>query len=215
VEPNNPVIRENLGDAYFGLARYEESILEFKKAIALQASNADLYTNLGEALFYLKRYPEALEYFEKSASMQPNDQEIIGNLADGYRAAEQQKKSIETYDRAIVLANKDLDVNPRDITVLGCLAVYHAKKGDISLAQYYMHRARAIDSSSPELLYNEAIILVLAKRPDSALASLRNAFARGISPQQALLEPEFNELQNSPAFQKLVAEFQEKQKHTN
>jgi serine/threonine protein kinase/tetratricopeptide (TPR) repeat protein len=211
----NPIGHENIGTVYFLQAKYDEAIPEFKSAVDLQSTNAEVYTDVGLALLYLKRYSEALDYLEKAAQMNPNDQVTIGNLADGYRYKGQQKKSIEKYDRAIYLAQKELGVNPRDATVLGSLAVYYAKKGDANLAQHYIHNARAIDSSDPQLVYSEAVIRTLAKQPEFALKSLRNALEKGISPGQAMLEPEFNDLQNNPAFKKLVDEFLEKQKQTN
>jgi Flp pilus assembly protein TadD len=184
-------------------------------AIDLQSTNADVYTDMGEALLYLKRYDEALRYLEKAAQMQPNDQGIVGNLADGYRLTGKQKKSIETYDRAISLANKELNVNPKDATALGCLGVYYAKKGESVLAQHYIRRARAIDSSDMQLAYDEAVIRVLAKQPELALKSLRDALEKGISPEQANLDPEFSEYQNNSTFRKLLDEYFEKQKRAS
>jgi len=215
VEPTNPIIHENIGDVFFFKGRYNESIAEYEKAIALQSSSADVYSNLGEALLYLKRYPEALQALEKAAKMKPGDQTLIGNLADGYRWAGQQKKAVETYDRAITLATKDLDVNPRDATALGSLGLCYAKKGETSLAQHYIHSARAIDPSDMQLAYNEAVVRTLARQPELALKSLRTAFEKGVSPEQAMLDPEFSEIQNNPAFKKLVDEFLERQKQTD
>jgi tetratricopeptide (TPR) repeat protein len=215
LEPTNPIIHENIGDVFFFQGRFNESIPEYEKAIALQSSSAEVYSNLGEALLYLKRYPEALQALEKAAKMQPGDQTSIGTLADGYRWAGQQKKAVETYDRAITLATKDLDINPRDATALGSLGLYYAKKGETSLAQHYIHSARAINPSDMQLAYKEAVIRVLAKQPELALKSLRTAFEKGISPEQAMLDPEFNEIQNNPAFKKLVDEFLERQKQTD
>jgi serine/threonine protein kinase/tetratricopeptide (TPR) repeat protein len=214
LDPANPIGHENIGAIYFFQAKYNEALPEFKRAIDLQSTNADIYSDMGEALLYLKRYDEALQYLEKAAQMQPNDQAIVGNLADGYRLTGKQNKSIETYDRAISLANKELNVNPKDATALGCLGVYYAKKGESVLAQHYIRRARAIDSSDMQLAYAEAVIRVLARQPELAIKSLRDALEKGVSPEQANLDPEFSEYQNNPAFRKLLDEYFEKQKRT-
>jgi len=211
-DPTNPLGRQNIGVVYFSQGKYEESISEFESAITLQTSNPDVFSNLGLAYLYLGRYPEGLKVLEKSAEMSPNNDAIMGNLADGYRWSRQEKKAMATYDKAISLANKELEVNPKDATTLASLGLYHAKKGDLALAEHCLHRARSIDASDPQLIYDEAVVLVLANRPEPALASLRSAFEKGASPEQARLDPEFQSLRTNPAFQKLVSDFLEKPK---
>ena len=211
-EPSNSLGHQNIGAVYFQQGKYAESIPEFIRASELQSTDAANYSDLGEALLYLKRYSEALPYLEKSAQMKPNDQLIVGNLADGYRWTGEQKKSVDTYSRAISLANKDLAVNPRDTTALGSLAVYYAKLKKFDLAEHYIHRARSIDGLDVQLIYYEAIVFALADQPSMALDSLRLALDKGISPEQARLEPEFASLHSNPVFETLVNEFLEKSK---
>jgi serine/threonine protein kinase/tetratricopeptide (TPR) repeat protein/TolB-like protein len=204
LESTNPLGHQNIGAAYFLQGKFEESIPEFENAIALKSSDASIYSNLGLAYLYLKRYPEGLEKLRRAAEMRPNDELIAGNLADGYRWSRQKKKSIEEYNRAIALANKDLKVNPRNATALGSLGLYYAKKGDTSLARHCIHRARSIDASDVQLIYNEAVILALANQSAAALESLRSAIDKGISPEQPMLDPEFTSLHGNPDFEKLI-----------
>jgi serine/threonine protein kinase/tetratricopeptide (TPR) repeat protein len=211
LDPTNPIGRQNIGAVYYSQAKYEQSIPEFESAIALQSSNPDVFSNLGMADLILGRYTDGLKMLQKATNLRPNDQGILGNLADGYRWSGQQKKAMETYDKAISLANKDLDVNPKDAGTLGNLALYHAKKGNASLANYYIHRARSIDASDPQLIYNEAVTQALASQPDAAIESLRSALEKGVPPEQAMLEPEFSRLRMNPAFQKLLSDFPSKQ----
>jgi serine/threonine protein kinase/tetratricopeptide (TPR) repeat protein len=212
LDPTNAVVYQNIGAVYVSQGKYEESIPEFERAIALQSLDAEFYSDFGVALLYLKRYSEALYFLQKSAEMHPNDEAVIGNLADGYRWAGQQRKALKTYDRAISLANKELDVNPRDAAALGSLGSYYAKKGETSLAEHYIHRARSIDASDPQLVYDEAVIRTLANEPESAMESLRSALAKGISAEQAMLDPEFKSLRDNPVFKKLISDSLEKSK---
>jgi len=211
LDSTNPIGHQNIGVVYYSQAKYEESIPEFESAIVLQSSNPDVFSDLGLADLILGRYTEGLKMLQKSADMRPNDQAIIGNLADGYRWSGQQKKAMETYDKAIALANKELDVNPKDATILGSLGLYHAKKGNASLANYYIHRARSIDASDRQLVYNEAVMQALANQPGAAMESLRSALEKGVPPEQAMLDPEFSSLRTNPAFQKLISDFPSKQ----
>jgi serine/threonine protein kinase/tetratricopeptide (TPR) repeat protein len=211
LDPTNPIGHQNIGVVYYSQAKYEESIPEFVNAIGLQTSRPDVFSDLGLAYLILGRYAEGLKMLQKSAEMRPNDQAIIGNLADGYRWSGQQKKAMETYDKAIALANKELDVNPKDATILGSLGLYHAKKGNASLANYYIHRARSIDASDRQLIYDQAVMQALANQPGAAMESLRSALEKGIPPGQAMLEPEFGSLRANPAFLKLESDFPSKQ----
>jgi Flp pilus assembly protein TadD len=183
--------------------------VEFQKAIQLQPG-ADLYSDLGLALLYLRRYPEAITALEKSEQTHPNDEVVVGNLADGYRWSGQRERAKAAYDKAISLAIANLGVNPKDADVLGDLALYYAKTGQASLADYYIRQARLIDPTNPDLIYDEAVVCVVANQPAQAMNSLRLAFEKGFSPRQAKLDPELSPLQGKPEFQKLVAEYLDK-----
>ena len=69
-----------------------------------------------------------------------------------------------TYDKAIALAYKDLQVNPRAARLLGSLALYYAKKGDSAHALQFIHRARSIEPENISLLYEQAVVYCLADR---------------------------------------------------
>ena len=209
LDPDNYLGHQNTGNIYFQQAKYDQAIVEFRKAIELQP-DADLYSNLGVALLYLKRCPDAIEALEKSAEMHPNEEEVIGNLADGYRWCGQREKARTNYDKAISLAIANLGVNPRDANVLGDLALYYAKTDQASLAGYYIGQARSIDVSNPELIYEEAVVWVLANKPTQAIKSLRLALDKGFSPRRAKLDPDLSPLHGKPEFQRLVAEYLDK-----
>jgi len=212
LDPANPIGHQNIGVVYFLQGKFEQSIPEFERAMELQSDAAAVYSDLGLALLYLKRYSEAIPVLVKSAEMHPNDEAIIGNLADGYRWSGQSEKARETYDRAISLAQKQLRVNPKDSGTLGDLALYYAKTSEMPLAQYNIRRARSIDSSDVQLAYNEAVIRVLDGQAEPALESLRLALEKGVSPEQARLDPEFKSLQGNPAFKKLLDDFADRKK---
>jgi len=70
---------------------------------------------------------------------------LMGNLADAYRWYNQIEKANATYDRAIALAFKQLQVNPRDTSVMDELSLYYAKKGDAVQSLDFVHvAARAL-----------------------------------------------------------------------
>ncbi len=209
LEPNNAFGYVNIGAVYFQQGKYLECIPWFQKALALQPYFRT-YSNLGTVYFYLGRYNEAVPMFEKAVEMQPSDQKMVGNLADAYRWAGKKEKASGTYDRAITLALKELQVNPRKASTMGNLALYYAKKGDTTQASSFMRRARSIDPNNVQLIYYEAEIQSLASRPEEALKTLREAFQKGYSPEEAKSDPELKSLQSRPQFEKLVRDFSKK-----
>jgi serine/threonine protein kinase/tetratricopeptide (TPR) repeat protein/TolB-like protein len=197
---------ENIGTAYFGQGKYKEGIPYWEKAIAIRPSPS-LYSNIGTAYFYLQRYAESVAMFEKAVALNANDEMLLGNLADGYRWNGQKEKSLSTYDKAIALGYQELQVNPRNAGVMGDLAGYYAKKGDVAQATEWMSRARSIDPNNVQLVSQAAIVHTIANRPDEALKDLREAFQKGYSTEEARREPEFRSLQSRPEFTSLLAEF--------
>jgi serine/threonine-protein kinase len=206
LEPDNSFGYLNTGVVYFQLGKYDEAIPYFQRAIQLQPSSL-AYSNLGSVYFYLKRYSDSVPMFQKAVELNPNDQLTMGNLADAYRWSGQKDSAKATYEKAIALAYKQLEVNPKDTEALSCLALYYGKTGNSSQSVDFMHRARAINAADVDLIYQEAIVYTLANKPEDALKSLRTAFAKGYSAEEAKADPEFASLQGRPDFVKLIAEF--------
>jgi len=206
LEPDNSFGYLNVGAIYFQQGKYDQCIPFFQKALQIQPHFAT-YSNLGTAFFYLKRYAESVPMFEKAVEMSPNDPQMTGNLADAYRWSGQIEKANSTYERAISLAFKQLQVNPRDANVMDQLSLYYAKKGDAVHAVDFIRRARAINSSDVGMIYDEAVVYTATGRQPEAFKSLREALQKGYSIREAQNDPELASLQGRPEFAKLVAEF--------
>lgn len=206
LEPDNSFGYLNTGMVYFQQGKYDQCIPFFQKSLQIQP-HFMAYSNLGTAFFFLKRYAESVPMFEKAVEMNQNDSMMMGNLADAYRWSNQLDKANSTYDRAIALAFKQLQVNPRDATVLDGLGLSYAKKGDAVQALDFMRRARAVNPDDVSLIYDQAEVFAITGRSAEAVKSLREALQKGIALQQVQSDPEFTTLQVLPEFQKLVKEF--------
>jgi len=90
------------------------------------------------------------------------------------------------------------------------LGLLYAKKGDAANAQQYTNQARAINPDDVQLIYSEAQVQTMTGKPEEALKSLRLAFEKGYSAQEAWNDPELQKLQALPQFLKLVNEFTKK-----
>jgi serine/threonine protein kinase/tetratricopeptide (TPR) repeat protein len=211
LEPNNSFGYLNAGAVYFQQGKYDQCIPFYQKALQIQPHYMT-YSNLGTAFFYLKRYAESVPMFEKAVGMNPNDSMIMGNLADSYRWSGRRQEAADTYDKAIALAYKELQVNPRSASAMEYLALYYAKKGDTAHAMEFIQHALSIEPQNIALVYVQAVVYCLADRKADSLRVLREALRKGYSVEEAKSDPELGSLQDSPEFTKLVAEFSKSNK---
>jgi tetratricopeptide (TPR) repeat protein len=206
LEPGNAAAYLNIGVVYFREGKWVESIPAFQKSLEFE-QHEQAYSNLGTAYFYLKRYDDAVKMFEKAAALSPDSEFVIGNLADGYRWSGRTAEAKATFDKAIALAYKMLQVNPRDATTMEHLARYSAKQGDLASATTFIQRARAIDPADVSLLYTQALVDCLADKQQDALKYVSEAIQKGLSPQIARNDPELSKLQTRPEFSEIMNKY--------
>ena len=206
IEPDNGVGYGNLGGALLLAGKFKDAVPPLEKALQI-APNATRYSNLGTAYYYLQEYDLSVSLFEKATQLAPNSWMYVGNLADAYRMAGKKDVATGIYEKAISLGKKDLQVNPRSPMTMGGLGLWYAKKGDFQQAEQLIRGARAIDSSSVDLMYFQAQIATLANDPTAAISALQEAFKKGLRPDIALAEPDLKGLRSDPRFQKLVRDY--------
>ena len=128
----------NLGATYNSQGRYANAIGMLQHSISIRPT-ASAYTNLGNAYFYLHRYGEASGAYEEAVKLRETDYVLWWNLGDGYYwALGKRAQAIVAYRKAIALATKGPQVDPRDAYRLGVLAYCHAMLGERKPALSYL-----------------------------------------------------------------------------
>jgi Flp pilus assembly protein TadD len=206
LDPKNPYAYNNLGVVLVQSGKFQEAVEPLQKSLQF-SPDGQAYSNLGIAYFYLKQYDKAISAYEKAVQLLPTSDMFVGNLAEAYHLVGQKDRAQATFEQAISLAYRDLQVNPRDATTKGRLALWYGKKGDVRQALKFIAEARAIDPNNVDLIYYQAQAFALANDNASALVALRDAFKKGQPPAIAQAEPDLQSLQKDPGFQKLVREF--------
>jgi len=209
LEPDRPNGWANVGAVYYRLGQWSNCIPAFQKAIELQPKPV-YYSQLGVAYFFTGKYAESVKWFEKAVAGNPNDASFRVNLADGYRWSGQTGKARAAYNSAIQLANKILDVNPRDAVALGNTAIAYAKTGDLPDAAKFIQQARQVDRQNVDLMYQEATIHALAGRTADAIASLGEALRSGCPIEEAQNDPELAGLRKAHEFDALLRQVEQK-----
>lgn len=206
IDPENAAGFENVGNMYMEEGKFTEAIPPLQEALQISPTFGH-YSNLGAAYFYGKWYTDAVKTLEKAVALSPNQEIVTGNLAQAYLFAGDKQKAEDTFNKAIGLAYKELQVNPRDSDTMADLALYYANQGQAAQASLFIREARSIDPGNPSYAYNEAIVQALAGSPDKAMSTLREALEKGFPPKRAASDPQLSSLQSQPEFKALLARF--------
>jgi tetratricopeptide (TPR) repeat protein len=196
----------DIGAMLYLQGKLSDSIPYFRKAIELRPT-WDAYANLGTVYYELAQYKDAIAMAEKAVELNPNSSAALHNLAQIYAAASLPKKASQMFDRAIEAAYKVLQVNPRNAEELGTLAMCYGGKGDFARAHETLARARGIDPTNRDLLYDEALLDAQSGRLPNALHELEKALENGSSFDEALRDPALAELRRMPEFADLQKRF--------
>jgi serine/threonine protein kinase/tetratricopeptide (TPR) repeat protein len=195
----------NMGTIYFYLGKYQESIQQLLKATQLKPASVT-YADLSECYYHLGRYQEAIDTAQKAITLDPNSDLAAGNLANAYRGAKELQKAKSANEKAIALAYATLDVNPRNVGVMGRLARYYARQGQYDRARQYTYRARRMDPNDVELLFVQTVIESLSGNQSLALRHLQQAMENGFSVAQIESEPELSKLRTTRSYRALIAD---------
>ncbi|MGH9196664.1 MAG: tetratricopeptide repeat protein, partial [Acidimicrobiia bacterium] len=206
LEPDNVNGYNNLGATHLQLGKYEEAAAAFQKALVLKPT-AETYTNLGITYAFGGKFGDAVSMFDKAVQLSPSSELFVGNLADGYRWAGRHDEAQKTYDKAISLAFKELQVNPRNAVTRINLALYYAKRGDVTTGERYAKEALSIDSSNVNILYSQAVVHVLAKHLAEGLTALEAALRAGYPVSMAQADPDLALLRSHPGFGEVIRKF--------
>ena len=77
----------NKGNVLAQLARYEEAVESFDRALALKPGDADMLNNRGSALAALGRHEAALASFDQALRLLPESAEVLSNRAISLKAS--------------------------------------------------------------------------------------------------------------------------------
>jgi eukaryotic-like serine/threonine-protein kinase len=203
--PDNRWGYVNLGVAYYYLERLDEAAAMWRRTLEIRP-DATAYSNLGTVTFFRGHYPESVSPFEKAVELEPQCYLCWGNLADAYRwTPGKQDRAKPTYARAIGLAERALEVNPRDTNTLGLVAQYEAKSGNLVKARNLIGKALAIAPKDIELLSQAVEVYALAGDRQKALDCLKNAVQEGYPRFEIEANPELGSLRNDPQYREIMA----------
>jgi serine/threonine-protein kinase len=132
----------NLGTAYFGLHRYQDSAEAFQSGLKINQNDWQNWGNLGDALYQLpSRRSEALAAYRKAIELStarlevnPRDASILAYVADYYAMLDRESEG----KRSLALA---LEIAPKNGEVLFHAAILYNHFDDVAQTLTFLQRA--------------------------------------------------------------------------
>jgi tetratricopeptide (TPR) repeat protein/TolB-like protein len=203
LDPDNYLAFNNLGAAFLYAGKDDDAAQAFEKSIALRPTR-DAYNNIAVAQFHLHRFKNSVLNFKEALKLDDTDYQTWGNMGDAEYYSGDAASAMETYRKAIVLAEQQLKVNPRDASVLGDLASYYSMLGDRKQALSYLDSSLQLGQGDKDLLLNAAVVYNQLHETGTALEWLSKALAAGYSRSVVATGAPFDNLHDNPQYQALM-----------
>jgi serine/threonine-protein kinase len=194
----------NLGAAYAYQGKYQEAVQPLRQSIAIR-STFPAYNNLGTAFLRLRRFPDAVGAYKEAVNVDANQYAVWGSLGDAYHYSGDPAAAKSAYEKAVALASKQLEVNPKDAEVNGDIADYYAMLGQRKRAVAFLDQSLRWGQGNKDLLFNAATVYQDLGESGVALEWLKKSLDAGVPVGTVREAPAFDSLKSDLRFQTLVA----------
>jgi CHAT domain-containing protein/Flp pilus assembly protein TadD len=175
----------------FGQAgQYEMAMDCFKRALALDSSNAQTHFGIGTVFSCIGNPDMAIEAFEKAIALKPDYYLFYSSLGLAYYRKEEIEKALENFNQAIKLNPKDdytyvslgnaysylgddnraieyylkaIDLNNSYSSAYNSLGCLYILKGEFEQAEEYCKKAVSMEKANFDYQYNLAIVYASLK----------------------------------------------------
>jgi len=198
--PDNAQVLLNLGGAYVDSGDPKNVPLAesaLKKSIAL-APSYGAYANLGVLLYQDHRYGEAVEATQQALKLNSSDYYVWDNLRIAFEWLHDESGAQNAASREKPLILNWLKLHPQDATAAALYADISAKYGPRDQAESHIQTALALSPDDPSILETAATTYENLGDRTKAIQYMNQAFAKGLTWQQALDDPEAQALMKAP-----------------
>ena len=156
--PKAWMAHDNLGALLFRQGRVNEAILHFRKAVEIDAEQAEPQANLGNALLQNGDLDEAIAQYSNALRIKPNYAEVHYNLGNALLRKGQADEAIAQYEKAIAL-------KPDYANIHNNLGIVLFQKGEVDRAIAQYQRALEINPQDVQARANLAWALATSPQP--------------------------------------------------
>jgi Flp pilus assembly protein TadD len=133
LNPNNNLIRLNLGNAYVDRGEIGKGMAQFRTAIDVDPNYVDAHHNLGYALANSRRYDEAVEHYRAALRIRPDYAVTHDRLAEALRDLGRSEQAIDHFRKALEFGRETEQIHYNLATLL-------RRSGDLPAATAHYQR---------------------------------------------------------------------------
>lgn len=200
---SSPSAFQALGTAYQAAGRETEAIAAYEHALKLRPS-ANSYANLGMLYYSRRDFEAARAANEKAVELQPRNPIARRNLGDTLLRLSRPREARVQYERAIVLTQEQLAVNPSDLELLSLQTLCHAKLGHKDEAGRLSAQLLDKERLPPTARYRTGVALVLIGSP-TGVAQVIAAITDGYSRVVAAADDDLASVRDDAALKAVLA----------
>jgi tetratricopeptide (TPR) repeat protein len=158
--PKAWMAHDNLGALMLRDGRVNEAIVHFRKAVEIDAEQAEPEANLGNALLQKGDLDEAIAQYYSALRIKPTDAEVHYNLGNALLRKGRADEAIGQYEEAIAL-------NPDSADVQNNLGIVLFQKGEVDGA--IAHYQKALEIKPQDVQARANLAWALATSPQSSV----------------------------------------------
>lgn len=153
--PANSTLLINAAVAHWQQGRIEDALELLERVLSVQPNQPFARSNLATAYFYTGRFEEAAAIYREESTARPGDYTSHGFLGDALAWVDgKEEESKQAYRRALEAAREHYALRTDDADMIGSIAGYHARLGNVDSARQMLHGIT--DRHSPEDLGGES-----------------------------------------------------------
>jgi adenylate cyclase len=195
------------GIAYCMIKDYENSEVEFEKAIELDPKNYDAWYFFGRAKIHEGDIKRALKLFERAARARPEDYQSVLLQAQLHVSLDNKEKALEVTRKGIERVRSVLSLNPDDNRALNLGAFALLRLGEQEEAREWMQASMAKAPMDSIIQYNAACFYALDGNIEKALDCLEHCFVKvgNISREWLLHDSDLDSVRDHPRYAEILA----------
>lgn len=200
--PGNAIANNSLGQALYEIGRTDEAIDHFRRALASNHADADIYLNIGTALVQTGRIDEGIASFRRALVINHNSVDAHLNLGNVLVQTGRIDEGIASFRRVLAINNNCVDahlnfgtalvqigridegiehfrsavrINPGNAVAQYDLGGALSQAGRTGEAAACFHQALELGSSDNTLLMNLGTLFLNDGQPDQAIVAAHKA----------------------------------------